>query len=246
MSLNMSPALVGGFLTTTTTWEALSGSLREWIIIWLRGVLRKIPWRRDRLPTPVFLGFPGGSDGKESACGRPGGDLGLIPGLGRSPGEGMATRSSVLAWRIPWITVHAVANLDMTERLLLHSQDGRLSIASPASQKVGMYALYPVINVKVSMAKATWLAQRVPNVELCDANSEPQSRPSSSLVLRSHTHETVFLFKEGERGGLICKAFLLDENSPSSLNGRTVCPLNQQGSYFSICPEGKPFLWTSI
>ena len=30
--------------------------------------------------------FPGGSDGKESACDS--GDLGLIPGLGRSPGEG--------------------------------------------------------------------------------------------------------------------------------------------------------------
>ena len=28
---------------------------------------QKIPWRRDWLPTPVFLGFPGGSDGKESA-----------------------------------------------------------------------------------------------------------------------------------------------------------------------------------
>ena len=40
----------------------------------------KIPWRRDRLPTPVFLGFPGGSAGKESACNV--GDLGLIPGLG--------------------------------------------------------------------------------------------------------------------------------------------------------------------
>ena len=26
----------------------------------------KIPWRRDRLPTPVFLGFPGGSADKES------------------------------------------------------------------------------------------------------------------------------------------------------------------------------------
>ena len=26
------------------------------------------PWRRNRLPTAVFLGFPGGSDGKESAC----------------------------------------------------------------------------------------------------------------------------------------------------------------------------------
>ena len=40
----------------------------------------------DRLPTPVFMGFPGGSDGKESACNE--GDLGLIPELGRSPGEG--------------------------------------------------------------------------------------------------------------------------------------------------------------
>ena len=28
----------------------------------------KIPWRRDRLPTPVFLGFPSSSDCKESAC----------------------------------------------------------------------------------------------------------------------------------------------------------------------------------
>ena len=46
----------------------------------------KIPWRRDRLPTPVFLGFPCGSAGEESACNT--GDLGLIPGFGRSPGEG--------------------------------------------------------------------------------------------------------------------------------------------------------------
>ena len=77
----------------------------------------KIPWRRARLPTPVFwprefhglyspwglkesdtterlhftsptlifLGFPCGSAGKESACNL--GDLGSIPGLGRSPGE---------------------------------------------------------------------------------------------------------------------------------------------------------------
>jgi len=29
-------------------------------------------------------------------------DAGLIPGLGRSPGEGMATHSNILAWRIPW------------------------------------------------------------------------------------------------------------------------------------------------
>ena len=47
--------------------------------------VRKIPWRRSWQPTPVFLGFPGISDGKESACKV--GDLGSIPGLGRSPGE---------------------------------------------------------------------------------------------------------------------------------------------------------------
>ena len=46
----------------------------------------KIHRRRDRLPTPVFLGSPCGSAGKESACDAR--DLGLIPGLGRSLGEG--------------------------------------------------------------------------------------------------------------------------------------------------------------
>ena len=43
----------------------------------------EIFWRRDRLPIPVFLGFLGGSHGKESAYNA--GDLGSIPGLGRSP-----------------------------------------------------------------------------------------------------------------------------------------------------------------
>ena len=46
----------------------------------------KIPWRRDRLTTPVFLGFPGGSAGKQSACNA--GDLGSLSGLGRPPGRG--------------------------------------------------------------------------------------------------------------------------------------------------------------
>ena len=46
----------------------------------------KICWRRDRVSTPVFLCFPCGSAGKESTCSA--GDLGSIPGLGRSPGEG--------------------------------------------------------------------------------------------------------------------------------------------------------------
>ena len=45
-----------------------------------------LDWRR---------GFPGGSEGKNSACSA--GDPGLIPGLGRSPGK------RILARRIPWI-----------------------------------------------------------------------------------------------------------------------------------------------
>ena len=52
---------------------------RQWLCI-------RCPWGRERLPTPVFLGFPCGSAGKESACNA--GDLGSIPGLGRSPGGG--------------------------------------------------------------------------------------------------------------------------------------------------------------
>ena len=37
---------------------------------------------------------------KESACNV--GDLGSTPGSGRSLEKGMATHSSILAWRIPW------------------------------------------------------------------------------------------------------------------------------------------------
>ena len=60
-----------------------------------------MPWRRDRLPTPVFLGFSGGSgEGKESTCNV--GDLCSIPGLGRSPGGGHGNPLRILAWRIPW------------------------------------------------------------------------------------------------------------------------------------------------
>ena len=66
-----------------------------------------------------FLGFPCGSAGKESACSV--GDLGSIPGLGTSPGEGNGypLQYSCLensmdrgTW---WATVHGVAELDMTE-----------------------------------------------------------------------------------------------------------------------------------
>ena len=82
----------------------------------------EIPWRRDRLPTPVFLGFPGVSAGKGSAWQA--GQLGSIPGLGRSPGGSIATPCSILAWIISKARGTCLAyttwdckELDTTERL---------------------------------------------------------------------------------------------------------------------------------
>ena len=47
------------------------------------------------------IDFPGGLDGKASASNA--GDLASIPGSRRSPAEEMATQSSTLAWKIPWM-----------------------------------------------------------------------------------------------------------------------------------------------
>ena len=61
----------------------------------------------------------GGSDSKESACNA--GDLGLVPGLGRLPGEGNGNPHQYYCWEIPWTEepgrtiVHKVAKkLDTT------------------------------------------------------------------------------------------------------------------------------------
>ena len=67
----------------------------------------------------IHIGFPGGSDDKESACSA--GDLGSIPGSGRSPGEGngnplqypcLENSKDRGAW---WATVHGIAESDSTE-----------------------------------------------------------------------------------------------------------------------------------
>ena len=72
----------------------------------------------------LFMGFPGSSDGKESASKA--GDLGLIPGLGRSPGEGHGNPLQYSCLENP----HGQRNLvsswgpkksDLTERLSIHT-----------------------------------------------------------------------------------------------------------------------------
>ena len=81
----------------------------------------------------VLWGFPGGSDGKESACSA--GDLDSIPELGRSPGEGdgypfqYCLENSLD--RGAWLaTVHGVTESNMTEKLtlLLFTTLGQLHI----------------------------------------------------------------------------------------------------------------------
>ena len=94
---------------------------RPWFNSWVGEIL----WRRDRLPIPVFLGFPGGSDGKGSTCSV--GDLGSIsvvgtipwrrerlPTLVFLPGESPGKRS--LAGYSPWDRKDS----DTTERLTTH------------------------------------------------------------------------------------------------------------------------------
>ena len=51
-------------------------------------------------PPSFHVGFPSGSDGKESACNT--GDPGSTPGSGGSLEKEMGTHSSILAWKIPW------------------------------------------------------------------------------------------------------------------------------------------------
>ena len=47
-----------------------------------------------------MVSLPDDSDGKEYTCNV--GDPGLIPGSGRSPGEGNGNHSSNFAWKIQW------------------------------------------------------------------------------------------------------------------------------------------------
>ena len=75
------------------TLRTISGT--SLVVQWLRlcaasagGLGLTLGWRTK--------GFPDGSDGKESPCNA--GDLGIIPGLGRSPGEGNSRLPAAVFW----------------------------------------------------------------------------------------------------------------------------------------------------
>ena len=78
--------LVKGTLRSLPTMPSLLGRCLSHFIT--------VPPRRE-----VMWGFLGDSAGKEPACNA--GDPGSTPGSGNSPGEGMATHSRILAWKVP-------------------------------------------------------------------------------------------------------------------------------------------------
>ena len=86
----------------TKSWTQLSNFHVHWYCLGKLGKkLGKARVSELKVSLCVTEDFPGGSDGKMSACND--GDLGLIPGLGGSLEKERATHSSILAWRIPWM-----------------------------------------------------------------------------------------------------------------------------------------------
>ena len=106
----LSPEGPSSFLTSSKAFEILNMSLH---------LILEDPLRSAIVP----LGFPGGSEGRESACSA--GDLGLIPRSGRSPGEDNDCPIQYFCLensmdRGAWLaTVQEVAELDKTEWLTL-------------------------------------------------------------------------------------------------------------------------------
>ena len=95
----------------------------------------------------IIKGFPGGSEGKESACNV--GDLGSIPGLGRSPGEGNGNPLQYSCLENPmdrgawWATVHGVAK----SRIWLSDFTSLHSTWNVHFFLVGQYLLYMTLYV---------------------------------------------------------------------------------------------------
>ena len=111
--------------------------------------VRKVPWRRGRLPTPVFLGFPCGSAGKEFTWNA--GDLGSIPELGRSPGEGKGYPLQYCGLEKSMDNPWGCKELHMIDRLsLLHSFKSSKQIIETSSK---IFDIVTVLSVQTILSR---------------------------------------------------------------------------------------------
>ena len=117
--------------------------------------------------TPVFLGFPGGSAGKESTCHA--GDLGSVPGLRRYPeeGKGYPLQYSGLENYMNCI-IQGVAESNMTERLsfslsniVVHVYFGIMVFSrhTPRSVIAGLYGS-AIISKETTTMSSMWLLEK--------------------------------------------------------------------------------------
>ena len=100
--------------------------------------------------------FPCGSASKESACKA--GDLGLIPGLGRFPGEGKGYPRSILARTIPWIVYILMRVKEESEKAGLKSniQKTKIMASGPiTSQQIDEEMMETVTNFILGGSKIT-------------------------------------------------------------------------------------------
>ena len=106
----------------------------------------------------IYWGFPGGSDGKESACHAR--DLSSVPGLGRRcPGEGNAAHCSTLAWRIPWAEepgrLQSMGSQRVRHNWVTNTQ---LYICSPQNSNLSLPFPYPLVTINLfSMSVSLFL-----------------------------------------------------------------------------------------
>ena len=137
------------------------------------------------------MGFPGDSGGKESAYKA--GDPGLIPELGRSLEEGMATHSSILAWESPW-TEESGGLQPIRQQRVRHDW---VTNTFTFKRKRG--------NQTLVFSKSSWYDWQQTYSTLCErhcckphSTSQPSSSPSAAPVLWSYLPSHILKGSESE------------------------------------------------
>ena len=176
--------------------------------------MQKAPilWRRDRLHTPVFLGFPCSSAGKESA--HTVGDVGsIVQSLGWEdpPEKGKATHSSILAWRILWTeepgrlqSWQGHKELDTIEWLSMHITISlgyipRIGIAASTGDSVfNTWENYQIVfQSGLTILPSLQPRMKVPSSHPHQRLSEPVFLLQPSQRLCSDNHGMDFCFPDG-------------------------------------------------